>query len=47
VRDPSPRWKQVVEPARGRFMHHLELTSAADIDHEVQSWLQAAWEMAG
>ena len=25
ARDPSPRWKQVVEPAPGRFIHHLEL----------------------
>lgn len=46
-RDPSPRWKQIVEPARGRFIHHLELYSAADLDDEVRAWLQAAWELAG
>jgi hypothetical protein len=42
-RDPSPRWKEVVEPAPGRFTHHLELWSASDIDDEVQAWLQEAW----
>jgi len=42
-RDGSPRWKQIVEPAPGRFTHHLELYSAADIDDEVRDWLQEAW----
>jgi hypothetical protein len=41
-RDPSPRWKQVVEPAPGRFMHHLELHSVGEIDDEVRAWLQEA-----
>jgi hypothetical protein len=45
-RDPSPRWKEIVEPKPGRFTHHLELYSATDIDDEVCSWLQAAWEAA-
>lgn len=45
-RDPSPRWKQIVEPAPGRFTHHLELYSPADIDAEVRAWLQAAWSAA-
>lgn len=45
--DPSPRWKQIVEATPGRFTHHLELYSAADIDTEVRAWLQAAWESAG
>src|SRR4030042_293496 len=31
-RDSSQRWKEIVEPAKGRFMHHLEINSAADID---------------
>jgi hypothetical protein len=43
-RNPSPRWKQIVEPAPGRFTHHLELTSESEIDGEVRGWLQAAWE---
>lgn len=46
-RDPSPRWKQVVEPRPGRFIHHLELQSADELDGEVRAWLHAAWELAG
>ena len=45
-RDDSPRWKEVVEPAPGRFTHHLELRSEADVDEEVRGWLQEAWELA-
>ena len=45
-RDPSPRWKEIVEPYPGRFTHHLELDSAADIDDEVITWLQASWAAA-
>ena len=46
-RDESPRWKQVVEPSPGRFMHHLELYSESGIDDEVRDWLRVAWEAAG
>jgi len=46
-RDPSPRWKEIVEPARGRFIHHLELYSTDDLDDEVIEWLKIAWKMAG
>ncbi|MBN2388614.1 MAG: hypothetical protein JXB85_16475 [Anaerolineales bacterium] len=42
-RTASPRWKEVVEPLPGRFMHHLELHSPSDIDKEVCTWLQEAW----
>lgn len=35
-RDGSPRWKEIVEPAPGRFTHHLELHSEKDIDAEVR-----------
>ncbi len=45
-RHGSPRWKEIVEPAPGRFTHHLELGSGAEIDDEVHAWLQAAWEAA-
>lgn len=45
-RDDSPRWKQVVEPAPGRFTHHLELHTALEVDEEVNQWLQEAWEAA-
>ena len=46
-RDPSPRWKQIVEPARGRFTHHLEIFSTDDLDEQVAGWLRRAWELAG
>ncbi len=46
-RDPSPRWKQVVEPYPGRFMHHLELHSAVDLDEEIQAFIAEAWSLAG
>jgi hypothetical protein len=45
-RDPSPRWKQVVEPAPGRFTYHLELCAPEDVDAEVAIWLREAWEQA-
>lgn len=45
-RDPSPRWKQVVEVRRGLFMHHLEVRDAAEIDAQVADWLREAWEDA-
>lgn len=46
-KDRSSRWKQIVEPTPGRFTHHLELYSPADIDDEVDGWLHEAWEKAG
>lgn len=42
-RDPSPRWKEIVEPQPGRFTHHLELWALTDIDADVRRWLQAAY----
>lgn len=45
-RDASSRWKEIVEPAPGRFTHHLELYSTKDIDDEVREWLRAAWTIA-
>ena len=47
ARDASPRWKEVVEPAAGRFTHHLELRRPDDVDDEVAGWLRRAWEAAG
>jgi Domain of unknown function (DUF5655) len=46
-RDPSPRWKEIVEPVPQRFTHHLELYSPAEVDGEVGTWLREAWEAAG
>ena len=45
--DSSPRWKEVVEPTPGNFMHHLELGSSAAVDEEVLGWFREAWELAG
>ena len=42
----SPRWKEIVEPAPGRFTHHLELYFADDVDDQVRCWLHEAWESA-
>ena len=46
TRAPSPRWKEVVEPAPGHFTHHLELHKVGDVDDEVVKWLRLAWEAA-
>jgi hypothetical protein len=46
-RDGSLRWKEVVEPRSGHFMHHLEVFTHNDLDAEVRSWLQQGWEAAG
>lgn len=45
-RNTSPRWKEVVEPVPGRFMHHLELYATTDLDDEVRGWLRQAWDLA-
>jgi hypothetical protein len=41
-RDSSPRWKEIAEPFKGRFMHHLELRVANIINNEVIEWLKQA-----
>lgn len=41
-RDPSPRWKEIVEPRPGRFTHHLELHDRSDVDAQVIAWLNEA-----
>ncbi len=45
--DMSPRWKQVVEPAPGRFTHHLELWTPGEVDAEVARLLVDAYRHAG
>ena len=42
-RDDSPRWKEIVEPAPGRLMHHLELHGVGEVDDQVRGWLAEAW----
>ena len=46
-RDPSPRWKEIVEPSPGRFTHHLELWAVDDVDEEVVGWIRQAWAATG
>lgn len=43
----SSRWKEVVEPAPGQWMHHLEITHDSDLDDEVSQWLREAADRAG
>jgi len=42
----SHRFKEVVEPSPGQWMHHLEISAAADLDAEVAEWLRSAAESA-
>lgn len=46
-RDKSKRWKEIAEPAPGRFMHHLELHRVKDVDAQVRAWLAEAYDLAG
>ncbi|HNT54151.1 MAG TPA: DUF5655 domain-containing protein [Anaerolineaceae bacterium] len=46
-KNPSLRWKEIVHPAPGWFVHHLELWTPADLDAEVTGWLYQAWQQAG
>lgn len=39
----SPRFKSIVNPSKGAWIHHLELRSVADVDDEVASWLLLAY----
>lgn len=45
--DRSPRWKEVVHPSPGTWMHHLELAAIDDFDAEVEGWLREASVAAG
>ncbi|WP_228769608.1 DUF5655 domain-containing protein [Actinokineospora alba] len=42
----SARFKEVVNPAPGHWMHHLEIHDLADLDDEVAAWLREAAETA-
>ncbi len=46
-RDPSPRFKEVVQVSSRHWMHHLEVRSERDIDDDVAAWLREAAERAG
>ncbi|MEO5321500.1 DUF5655 domain-containing protein [Arthrobacter sp. CC3] len=43
----SARFKEVVSPAPGVWMHHLELRFLSDLDDEVAEWLGEARREAG
>ncbi|QDG67081.1 MULTISPECIES: DUF5655 domain-containing protein [unclassified Pseudarthrobacter] len=45
-RDESPRFKEVVHPSHGVWMHHLELRAPGDVDAEVAAWLREAFDAA-
>lgn len=40
--DRSARFKEIVEVAPGRWMHHLEVHGPEDLDDEVAAWLTEA-----
>ena len=43
----SDRFKSVVHPSAGTWMHHLELRRTAQVDDEVRGWLAEAYAHAG
>jgi hypothetical protein len=45
--DFCARWKQVVEPYPGRFVHHMELNAPEQVDQEVRALLAEARSAAG
>jgi hypothetical protein len=45
--DPSPRFKEVVQPTPGHWMHHFELNDLGDLDDEVEAWLREAADRSG
>jgi hypothetical protein len=42
----SARFKEIVQPVPGRWMHHLELPTADSVDTEVKDWLSLAFNAA-
>jgi hypothetical protein len=45
--DASPRWKEVVHPAKAHWMHHLEVHDPGELDADVVAWLREAYARAG
>lgn len=43
----SPRIQYAAEVAPGRWMHHLLIRSADELDDEALEWLDAAWALLG
>jgi hypothetical protein len=46
-REPSERWKEVVQASPGHFTHHLELNASDEVDDDVRELIRRAWEEAG
>ena len=46
-RVPSARFKSVVNPSPGVWMHHIELREPRDVDEQVREWLHEAFDRAG
>lgn len=44
--DRTARWKEVARPSTRVWMHHLELSSPAELDAEVVDWLIEARDAA-
>jgi hypothetical protein len=44
--DPSPRFKQVVQPTPKHWLQHLELRDAREIDAQVVAWRREAADRA-
>jgi hypothetical protein len=42
----SKRFKEVVHPSSNVWMHHVELTTPAQVDDEIRAWLMAAYRNA-
>lgn len=42
----SSRFKEIISPSAGIWMHHLELNGVDDVDGEVADWLAAAFTAA-
>lgn len=43
----SDRFKEVVHPSAGVWMHHIELHDASELDDQVLGWLAEAFVSAG
>jgi hypothetical protein len=45
--DDDRRWKEVAHPAARRWIHHLEVRTADELDDQVAGWLREAYDRAG
>ncbi len=43
----SDRFKSVVNPSPGDWMHHIELSGPHEVDQQVREWLREAFDRAG